>query len=207
MEYVAAGDIDVENTHMLSTGGMLTHVRDSAADTFVVATETGMLHPLEAENPGKTFVPANRAAVCQFMKMITLPKLRDALATGERYVVKVARAVAERARVPSGGWSRSTRPGLSRGRGCSSRPALRSPVLGLAGPGAALSRLSGSEPDCRSFPSPIVGVGVTGRDRRRRRLSRRSAPLLSSSSATDPERLAGVVLFRVAVTGPNGPAD
>src|SRR5256714_8457649 len=29
MEYVAAGDIDVEKTHMLSTGGMLTHDRQS----------------------------------------------------------------------------------------------------------------------------------------------------------------------------------
>src|SRR2546423_3433406 len=100
MEYVAAGDIDVENTHMLSTGGMLTHARESDADTFVVATETGMLHPLGAENPGKTFVPANPAAVCQYMKMITLPKLRDALRDPEGYVVKVDRATAERARVP-----------------------------------------------------------------------------------------------------------
>ncbi|MEA2430979.1 MAG: quinolinate synthase [Thermoleophilaceae bacterium] len=100
MEYVAAGDIDVENTHMLSTGGMLTHARQSDADTFVVATETGMLHPLEAENPGKTFVPANPAAVCQFMKMITLPKLRDALREPSGHVVKVDQATAERARVP-----------------------------------------------------------------------------------------------------------
>jgi quinolinate synthase len=99
MEYVAAGDIDVENTHMLSTGGMLTHVRESDAETFVVATETGMLHPLAAENPSKTFVPANRAAVCQYMKMITLPKLRDALRDGHPSV-KVDPAVAERARVP-----------------------------------------------------------------------------------------------------------
>jgi len=101
MEYVAAGDIDVESTHMLSTGGMIKHVRESDADTFVVATETGMLHPLELEAPGKGFVPANRAAVCQFMKMITLPKLRDALRDGgERYEVSVDPAVAERARVP-----------------------------------------------------------------------------------------------------------
>jgi quinolinate synthase len=100
MEYVAAGDIDVENTHMLSTGGMLTHARESEADTFVVATETGMLHPLETENPGKTFVPANPAAVCQFMKMITLPKLRDALRDPVPHVVKVDRATAEHARVP-----------------------------------------------------------------------------------------------------------
>jgi quinolinate synthase len=86
---------------MLSTGGMLKFARESEAHSFIVATETGMLHPLEQENPGKSFIPANRAAVCQYMKMITLPKLRDALRDGgERYVVKVDPAVAERARVP-----------------------------------------------------------------------------------------------------------
>src|SRR3954454_4774810 len=101
MEYVASGDVDLENTHMLSTGGMLSHVRDSDADTFVVATETGMLHPLELEGPDKTVIPANRAAVCQYMKMITLPKLRDALRDGgDDYVVRVEASVAERARLP-----------------------------------------------------------------------------------------------------------
>jgi quinolinate synthase len=101
MEYVAAGDVDPEHTHMLSTGGMLRHARESDADTFIVATETGMLHPLEAENPGKSFVAANEAAVCQFMKMITLPKVRDSLRDcGERYTVRVAPEIAERARLP-----------------------------------------------------------------------------------------------------------
>jgi quinolinate synthase len=101
MEYVAAGDVDVENTHMLSTGGMLEHTKRSDADTFIVATETGMLHPLELAAPGKEFVPANPAAVCQYMKMITLTKLRDALLSeGDDYVVKVDPAIAERARVP-----------------------------------------------------------------------------------------------------------
>ena len=57
MEYVAAGDVDPERTHMLSTGGMLDFARNSAADTFIVATETGMLHPLEKENPGKCVHP------------------------------------------------------------------------------------------------------------------------------------------------------
>ena len=99
MEYVAAGDVDAANTHMLSTGGMLKHARESAADTFIVATETGMLHPLEQENPGKRFVPANRAAVCQYMKMITLPKLRDAL-RDMGPVVRVEPEIAARARVP-----------------------------------------------------------------------------------------------------------
>ncbi len=99
MEYVAAGDVDAENTHMLSTGGMLTHARESDAETFIVATETGMLHPLERDNPGKTFVPANEKAVCQFMKMITLPKLRDCL-RDLKPEVKVDPEIAERARVP-----------------------------------------------------------------------------------------------------------
>ena len=101
MEYVAAGDVDAKSTHMLSTGGMLTHARESSADTFIVATETGMLHPLEEANPGKTFVPANAGAVCGYMKMITLPRVRDALRDpGELHTVKVAAATAERARVP-----------------------------------------------------------------------------------------------------------
>jgi quinolinate synthase len=101
MEYVASGDVDPDHTHMLSTSGMLDFARGSEAETFIVATETGMLHPLEQENPGKEFVPANSAAVCQFMKMITLPKLRDALRDGgPQYTVKVEPHVAERARVP-----------------------------------------------------------------------------------------------------------
>ena len=99
MEYVAAGDVDPERTHMLSTGGMLDFARESEASEFIVATETGMLHPLAKENPGKEFIPANRAAACKYMKMITLPKLRDAL-RDLKPVVKVDPGLAERARVP-----------------------------------------------------------------------------------------------------------
>jgi quinolinate synthase len=99
MEYVAAGDVDPERTHMLSTGGMLTFARESEASEFIVATETGMLHPLAKENPGKEFIPANRAAACKYMKMITLPGLRDTL-RDLKPVVQVDPAVAERARVP-----------------------------------------------------------------------------------------------------------
>jgi quinolinate synthase len=79
MEYAACGDIDPDNTYMLSTGGMIKHVDKSEKDEFIVATETGMLYPLEKEHPDKRFIPANEQAVCQYMKMITLPKLRDCL--------------------------------------------------------------------------------------------------------------------------------
>jgi quinolinate synthase len=99
MEYVASGDVDAEHTHMLSTGGMLDFARGSDAEEFIVATETGMLYPLEQENPDKRVIPANGAASCRYMKMITLPKLRDALRDLSPQV-RVDPAVAARARVP-----------------------------------------------------------------------------------------------------------
>jgi quinolinate synthase len=79
MEYAACGDIDADNTYMLSTGGMIKHVDESPKDEFIVATETGMIYPLEKAHPDKRFIAANEGAVCQYMKMITLPKLRDCL--------------------------------------------------------------------------------------------------------------------------------
>ena len=65
-----------------------------------------MLHPLEEENPGKKFIPANRAAVCQYMKMITLPKLRDALRDLEPVVRSIRSSPSERG-CRSSAWSRS----------------------------------------------------------------------------------------------------
>ena len=55
MEYVAAGDVDAEGVHMLSTGGMMTtrSTRDAGRRTAIMATETGMLHPLQMAAPGR----------------------------------------------------------------------------------------------------------------------------------------------------------
>jgi quinolinate synthase len=100
MEYVAAGDVDAEGVHMLSTGGMMTWAAQAPAGaTAIMATETGMLHPLQMARPDIDFVAANEAASCRYMKMITLPKLRDTLRDGTG-VVKVPEAIAERARLP-----------------------------------------------------------------------------------------------------------
>ena len=99
MEYVAAGDVDAEGVHMLSTGGMLKYAEDAKpGSTVIMATETGMLHPLQMAAPDVDFVAANEAATCRFMKMITLPKLRDALRDGKP-VVTVEPEIAERARL------------------------------------------------------------------------------------------------------------
>jgi len=100
MEYVAAGDVDPQGVHMLSTGGMLGYAQSApAGSTAIVATEVGMLHPLQMARPDVDFVAANEAASCRYMKMITLPKLRDAL-RAMAPEVKVPEAIAERARLP-----------------------------------------------------------------------------------------------------------
>ena len=103
MEYVAAGDVDADGVQMLSTGGMVGYAEEAAASTghadVIVATETGMLHPMRKAAPDVNFIAANEAATCRYMKMITLPKLRDTLRdlSGE---VKVPEELAAKARVP-----------------------------------------------------------------------------------------------------------
>jgi quinolinate synthase len=100
MEYAAAGDIDGEGVHMLSTGGMLRYANEAKpGSTAIVATEIGMLHPLREAAPDTEFIAANERAACTYMKMITLPKLRDAL-RDLVHEVKVPAEIAARARVP-----------------------------------------------------------------------------------------------------------
>jgi quinolinate synthase len=100
MEYAAAGDIAGDGVHMLSTGGMLRYASEAKPGaTAIVATEIGMLHPLRQAAPDTEFVAANERAACAYMKMITLPKLRDAL-RDRVHEVKVPAEIAERARVP-----------------------------------------------------------------------------------------------------------
>ncbi|MDI9259471.1 quinolinate synthase NadA [Alicyclobacillus sendaiensis] len=98
MYLLAEGQLPADRTHVLSTSGMLKRARESDKRAFIVATEVGILHQMERQNPGKTFIPANRAAICPFMKMITLEKVRDALVRMET-VISVPADVADRARV------------------------------------------------------------------------------------------------------------
>jgi quinolinate synthase len=86
------------NTYVLSTEGMVKHAAASSNSTFLVATETGILHRLHKELPGKRFVAADDGAVCGYMKQITLQKLHDTLLRLSPEVT-VDPAVAHRARV------------------------------------------------------------------------------------------------------------
>jgi len=99
MHFVANGDIPAEKTHILSTGGMLKYARKSKKTDFIVATETGIIHQLKKQNIKKSFTPLRDDMVCQFMKMITLPKLLNSLVNLE-FEVKVPKKIADKARIP-----------------------------------------------------------------------------------------------------------
>jgi len=65
-----------------STSGMIDFVKRDSAQEFIVATEAGILHPMQQEVPGKKLIPApakedNTCACseCAFMKLNTLRKL------------------------------------------------------------------------------------------------------------------------------------
>ena len=63
-----------------STTGLLKYTQQDPADTFIVATESGILHQMQKASPEKTFIPAppNNACACNdcpHMKLNTLEKL------------------------------------------------------------------------------------------------------------------------------------
>jgi quinolinate synthase len=83
--------------HIASTSGILKYARASSSREFLIATETGILHTLKKENPGKTFIPVVDKAECSFMKKITLEKILWSL-EDMKHKITVPPDVAERAR-------------------------------------------------------------------------------------------------------------
>ena len=84
-------------TKILSTEGMVKFAQESPKERFLVATETGIIHRLQKDVPGKRFEAVSERAICRYMKMITLEKLRDSLRDW-KHVVTVEPAIADRAR-------------------------------------------------------------------------------------------------------------
>jgi quinolinate synthase len=83
--------------HILSTSGMIRRSAASTARKFIVATETGILYPLQKGSPDKTFVPLKADAVCEYMKRITLEKVLRSLQEMV-FQIKVPEGIAARAR-------------------------------------------------------------------------------------------------------------
>ena len=73
--------------YVLSTGGMLSHVRDSPKDEFVIGTEVDLITRLKSEFPDKTYYPLLEGAICKNMKLHTLEKVRDCLKNEEPRIV------------------------------------------------------------------------------------------------------------------------
>ncbi|HIA97031.1 MAG TPA: quinolinate synthase NadA [Candidatus Nitrosopelagicus sp.] len=95
---IASGNYKNHQVQILSTEGMMNHVSKSDSQQFVVATETGILYRMRQQNPQKTFIPASENAECEYMKMITLDKVYRSL-YDEKYEVKVAKRIADKARL------------------------------------------------------------------------------------------------------------
>jgi quinolinate synthase len=70
----------------------------SGAETFIVATEVGILHRLRRAYPGKQFFAANERASCAYMKVTTLTAVRDALRHRQHHIT-VPTDIADRARL------------------------------------------------------------------------------------------------------------
>ncbi len=79
-----------------STSGMLDYARQRAAEEFIVATEMGILHPMQKDSPHKRFYPMF-VALCPNMKRITLESLKRSLELGV-HQIEVPEEIARSAR-------------------------------------------------------------------------------------------------------------
>ena len=86
-----------------STEKMVSFCRDNPASTFIILTETGMMHRLTRELPDKTFVagPTDHCACndCRFMKLNTIPKLLHCLQQSEP-LIEIPEETCQKALLP-----------------------------------------------------------------------------------------------------------
>ena len=68
-----------------STQALLNYATQSSDSTFLIATESGIIHEMEKRNPNKTFIPIPPVDStcgcnnCQYMRLNTLEKIYDCL--------------------------------------------------------------------------------------------------------------------------------
>ncbi|MDB6136011.1 MAG: quinolinate synthetase complex, subunit [Verrucomicrobiales bacterium] len=86
-----------------STEKMVHFCRDHPSPQFIIATESGMLHRLRRECPGKKFIPAPTShcacADCRYMKLNTMEKLLNCLRDLEPRV-EMPEEIRQRAELP-----------------------------------------------------------------------------------------------------------
>ena len=68
-----------------STSALLKYTIENSAETYIIATEPGIIHQMKKSSPHKTFLPAPAkdstcgCSECNFMKLITLKKIYNTL--------------------------------------------------------------------------------------------------------------------------------
>lgn len=88
-----------------STSGLLSFVNRDEGETYIVATEPGILYQMQKSQPGKKFIPAPPkdstcgCSECNFMKLITLEKIYKSLKFEEPEII-VDPEIIERAALP-----------------------------------------------------------------------------------------------------------
>ena len=88
-----------------STSGLLQFVQEDPSDTFIVATEAGILHEMQKRCPSKHFIPAPveddtcACSECAFMKLNTMEKLYRCL-KNETPEIRLDDVLMEKARLP-----------------------------------------------------------------------------------------------------------
>lgn len=73
-----------------STSGIISYASESAADQFIIATETGVSYALEQARPDADFYFPETKPVCEDMKRITLDSIIHVLKTGENVMGQAA---------------------------------------------------------------------------------------------------------------------
>lgn len=72
-----------------STSALLQFTKKDNGNSYIVATEPGIIHQMKKENPGKTYLPAPPrdstcgCSECGFMKLITIKKIYNCLMNEE----------------------------------------------------------------------------------------------------------------------------
>jgi quinolinate synthase len=72
-----------------STAALLNFTRKDPGNTYIVATEAGIIHQMKKENPQKNYIPAPPrdstcgCSECSFMKLITMEKIFKCLSNEE----------------------------------------------------------------------------------------------------------------------------
>lgn len=98
-------DVLILADHVGSTSSLLNFSTNDKTKTYIIATETGILHQMQKNNPDKTFIPAppddSTCACndCEYMKLISLEKIYNTLKY-EQPEILVSKSMIKKALIP-----------------------------------------------------------------------------------------------------------